>query len=196
MGLFGSDTSNAALDYEPEGDYVTAERIGKMDDVLDPDEEVMFLIEGKNIQEKGEGRGVLGSDVDAKNSLLSSILTGATDKRLVSKIPQMTGDDEQTIPYSRIEGVDLDTGLVTKKLTVKTSGSAYEFGVQDPDADEVREMVRFIREKMKESQQANAPAASEPDPTEQLKNIKELHDQGVLSDEEFEEKKNDLLDKM
>ncbi|MFC4448011.1 PH domain-containing protein [Halorussus aquaticus] len=196
MGLFGSDTSTETLDYEPEGDYVTAERIGKMDDVLDDDEEVMFVIEGKNIQEKGEGRGVLGSDVDAKNSLLSSILTGATDKRLVSKIPQMTGDDEQTIPYSRIEGVDLDTGLVTKKLTVKTSGSAYEFGVQDPDADEVREMARFIREKMKESQQATAPAASEPDPTEQLKNIKELHDDGVLSDEEFEEKKNDLLDQM
>lgn len=195
MGLFGSNTSSD-IDYEPDGEFATAERIGKMEDVLDPDEKVMYLVKGKNIQEKGESRGVFGSDVDGKNSFLSSILTGATNKRLVSKIPQVTGDDEQTIPYSRIEGVDLDTGLVKKKLTVKTSGSAYEFQVADPDADEIREMARFIREKMKESQQSNAQAAAQPDPTEQLKNIKELHDEGVLSDEEFEEKKNDLLEKM
>ncbi|WP_135852909.1 PH domain-containing protein [Halorussus salinus] len=195
MGLFGSD-STSEIDYEPESEFATAERIGKMEDVLDPDEKVMYLIKGKGIQEKGEGAGAFGADVEGKNSILSSILTGATNKRLVSKIPQVTGDDEQTIPYSRIEGVDLDTGLVSKKLTVKTSGSAYEFQVSDPDADEIREMARFIREKMKESQQTNAQAASQPDPTEQLKNIKELHDEGVLSDEEFEEKKNDLLDKM
>jgi RNA polymerase subunit RPABC4/transcription elongation factor Spt4 len=34
------------------------------------------------------------------------------------------------------------------------------------------------------------------DPTEQLKNVKELHDAGVLTDEEFEEKKQNLLDKI
>jgi multidrug efflux pump subunit AcrB len=195
MGLFGSDNDHQ-LDYEPKGDYATAERVGKMEDVLDPDEQVEYVVEGKNIQKKGESRGVLGSDVDTKTSVLSSVLTGATNKRLVSKIPQVLGDDEQTIPYNRIEGVDLDTGLVKKKLTVKTSGSAYEIQVNDPDEDEIREMARFIREKMKESQQANAQVGSEPDPTEQLKNLRELHEQGALTDEEFEEKKDDLLEKM
>lgn len=195
MGLFGSDTESE-LDYEPKGDYVTAERVSKMEDVLDPDEEVEYVVEGKNIQEKGEGRGLMGADVDTKTSVLSSVLTGATNKRLVSKIPQMLGDDEQTIPYNRIEGVDLDTGLVKKKLTVKTSGSAYEIHVADPGEDEVREMARFIREKMKESQQTTAQPSSEPDPTEQLKNLRELHEQGALTEEEFEEKKDDLLEKM
>lgn len=38
--------------------------------------------------------------------------------------------------------------------------------------------------------------SSDPDPTEQLKNIKELHEQGVLTDDEFEEKKQKLLDKI
>lgn len=83
-----------------------------------------------------------------------------------------------------------------KKLTVKTSGSAYEIHVTDPGEDEIREMARFIREKMKESQQTNVQASSEPDPTEQLKNLRELHEQGALTDEEFKEKKDDLLEKM
>jgi hypothetical protein len=61
MGLFGSDTDHE-LDYEPKGDYATAERVGKIEDVLDPDEQVEYVVEGKNVQEKGESRGLMGSD--------------------------------------------------------------------------------------------------------------------------------------
>jgi hypothetical protein len=44
-----------------------------------------------------------------------------------------------------------------------------------------------------EPQQAAAPAAAAPDPIEQLKQLGELHAQGVLTDEEFAAQKAKLL---
>lgn len=66
--------------------------------------------------------------------------------------------------------------------------------------DEQTDKFIELRDEIEKLQQRHKGAAatteSEVDPTEQLKNIKELHDSGVLSDEEFEEKKQDLLDQI
>ncbi len=45
-------------------------------------------------------------------------------------------------------------------------------------------------------QQAPQPQASSSDVTEQIKKLAELHDQGILTDEEFETKKKELLAKL
>ena len=37
---------------------------------------------------------------------------------------------------------------------------------------------------------------SDVDPTEQLKNVKELYDEDVLTESEFEEKKSELIDRI
>ncbi|WP_380677613.1 SHOCT domain-containing protein [Salinigranum sp. GCM10025319] len=57
--------------------------------------------------------------------------------------------------------------------------------------------MRFIREQV---EAANRPqqvqATDEPDPTDQLVKVKELHDQGLLTDDEFEEKRRALVDEI
>ena len=62
--------------------------------------------------------------------------------------------------------------------------------------DEFVKLRDEIEKSQKRNREATAATGSVNDPTEQLKNIKELHDSGVLSDEEFEEKKQGLLDKI
>ncbi len=63
---------------------------------------------------------------------------------------------------------------------------------------ECRDLVEFVRKKAEEPTQ---PAGSEQssqklDPTKRLKNLKELYDNGVLSEDEFKSKKNELLDEI
>ncbi|ELY30167.1 SHOCT domain-containing protein [Haloferax volcanii] len=58
-------------------------------------------------------------------------------------------------------------------------------------------MTRFIREQITgDTTTVTSTASTETDPLEQLEKLGELRDNGVLSEEEFEEKKADLLDEI
>lgn len=187
------------LDADPQGEYVTAARVEKMADALEPDESVHYLWRGGTIDVEGSGAGdsIFGNDRDRKSGTKGFVRTAVTGERIVVHIPQFLGDDERTIPYRSISSVDLDTGLVDKRVSLQTKGQTYHVQATEPGKDEVKRALRFVREKVEEAHQPQTvQTASEPDPTEQLKNLKELHEQGVLTDEELEEKKQSLLDQI
>lgn len=192
----GEDNGHIA---EKHGDYVTRKRIGKIENVLDEDEVVHHLTRGSTVDVEGSsaGNSLFGDDRSRKSGTKGFVRAAITDKRVVVKIPQWLGSDERSVPYQNITSVDLDTGFVTKRLSLQTPGQTYHIEAHEPDKSEVRDAVKFIREKITSSQKDQVVVQdNDPDPTEQLKNLKELHDQGVLSDEEFETKKSDLLDKI
>jgi hypothetical protein len=64
------------------------------------------------------------------------------------------------------------------------------------ETDEFLQLRDEIERLQQQSKSSDGTTVTEADPTEQLKNIKELHEAGVLSDEEFEDKKENLLDKI
>lgn len=195
MGIF----RNKSLDYEPEGDYVTRKRVAKVEDILDDDEKVMYLTRGSTVDVEGSGSGnsLFGDDRSRKSGFRGWVRAAITDRRIVVKIPQWLGNDERTIPYKNITSVDLDTGLINKRITLQTPGSTYHIEVQAPGKSETREATKFIREKMSEANQPQVVTEeSEPDPTEQLQRLQELHEDGVVSEEEFEEKKANLLEQI
>jgi hypothetical protein len=195
---YGNTKVDGHLDCEPQGDWINRERLSKIIELLDEDETVHYMWRGGTIDVEGSGAGdsIFGNDRDRKSSF-KGIFTGITSKRIVIAIPQYLGDDERHVPYFSATSVDLDTGLVARRVSIQTKGQTYHIQAQGPDKDELRQAMRFIREKIEE---ANTPtrvaAASEPDPTEQLKNLKELHDSGIVNDEEFEAKKQSLLEKI
>jgi len=169
-------------------------------DILDGGEEIHYLTRGSTVDVEGSsaGESLWGDDRSRKSGTKGYVRTVITDSRVAVKIPQLTGNDRRSVPYESITSVDLDTGLVNKRLSLQTPGQTYHIEAHDPGKDEVRRAVKFIRNKITESNEETVVVedSSEPDPTEQLKNLKELHEQGVLTDEEFEEKKSDLLDKI
>ena len=185
---------------EENGDYVTPERVDKIRDILDDDEEVHYITRGSTVDVEGSSAGssLFGDDRSRKSGTSGYVRAVITGERVAVKIPQLTGNDERSIPYESITSVDLDTGLVNKRLSLQTPGQTYHIEAHEPGKNGVRQAVKFIRNKIKESNEETIVVedSSEPDPTEQLKNLKELHDEGVLSDEEFEGKKSDLLDKI
>jgi len=196
MGLFGSDDSgldesDIACDHQ--GDYVTLARVKKIEDVLDDGEHVHYLTRGStvDVQEGGDNSSLFGDDRSRKSGTSGWVRAAFTDRRVVVKVPQVLGNDERSIPYQNITSVDLDTGLVKKRVTLQTMGATYHIEVDDPGKDEVRDAMGFVRQKLGESNDGGSTEDSALDKIEQLR---DLHEDGVLSDEEFEEKKQDLLD--
>lgn len=197
--ISGSKQSQSKhLDCTPQGDWVTVKRLQKVDDLLDDDETVHYMWRGGTIDVEGSSAGdsIFGNDRDRKSSL-KGIFTAVTNKRVVIAIPQFLGDDERHVPYHSITSVDLDTGLINKRVSLQTKGQTYHIQAQGPSKDELRDAMRFIREKIEETNRPQpVQTEDESDPTEQLRNLKELHDEGVLTDEEFESKKQALLDEI
>lgn len=186
---------------EPLGNYVTEERFDKINDILDPDEVVHYITRGTTVDVEGSGAGtsLFGDDRSRKSGTSGYVRAVMTDKRVAIKVPQVLGDDERSIPYDSITSVDLDTGLTFKRMTLQTPGSTYHIEAQEPGKEEVREVVSFIRDERRKANQTEVVStedSSEPDPLEQLDKLKELHEKGAVSDNEFEEKKSDLLDKI
>jgi hypothetical protein len=182
------------------GNYVTVDRVEKVEDILDRDEKVVYLTRGSTVDVEGSSAGdsLFGDDRSRKSGTRGWVRAAITDKRIAIKVPQWLGDDERSVPYQNITSVDLDTGLVNKRISLQTPGQTYHIEAQEPGKQEVRDAVKYIREKITESQedQVIVQGSDEPDPTEQLQNLKQLHDQGVLTNEEFEDKKQSLLDKI
>jgi len=199
---FGSSSNIQQNEHiaDEHGEYVTLERIGKIETVLDESEKVHYLTRGSTVDVEGSsaGNSLFGDDRSRKTGTRGYVRAAITDKRVVVKVPQWLGSDERSVPYQNITSVDLDTGLVNKRLSLQTPGQTYHIEAHDPSKEEVRDAVKFIRNKIAESQedQVVVQGNDEPDPTEQLKNLKELHEEGVLTDSEFEEKKQSLLDKI
>lgn len=195
-------TSNNENRHMPDnrGDYVTESRIKKIKDVLDDGEKIYYLTRGSTVDVEGSSAGtsLFGDNRSRKSGTRGYVRAAITGKRIVIKVPQWLGNDERSIPYSNITSVDLDTGLVNKRISLQTPGQTYHIEVHEPDKPEVRDAIKFIRDKITESQQEKVVVQGddEPDPTEQLKNLKELHEQGVLTDDEFAEKKQSLLDQI
>lgn len=183
---------------EAKGDYVTKDRINKVDEVLDDDETVYYLTRGSTVDVEGSsaGNSIFGDDRSRKTGTRGYVRAVFTDKRVVIKVPQNLGNDERSIPYRNITSVDLDTGLQIKRISLQTPGQTYHIEAHEPGKEECREVVKFIRERIADEQTQESGDSQGTDPTKQLQNLKELHDEGAITDEEFEENRETLLEKI
>lgn len=158
----------------------------ELDDNIRPDETFHYAY-GINSAKRGE---------DHMGGLTTGGCLLATDRRLTAYINETIGSSNLSIGYDKIDTVEIEHGAVNNKLSVQSTSKTYTFpGFNNIDKSEIHDFADFIRDQASEPKSDDA-SESNVDPTEQLKNIKELHDQGVLTDEEFEEKKQSLLDKL
>jgi hypothetical protein len=180
------------------GEWVNEERLKEVHHLLDEDERVHYMWRGATIDVEGSGAGksIFGNDRSRKSSW-TGIHTGVTNKRIVIAISQFLGDDERHIPYRSATSVDLDTGVWAHRVSIHTKGQTYHISAPYHSKDELREAMQFIRQKIEEANQPQqSQAESAPDPTEQLKNLQELQHKGVITEDEFEAKKQALLNKI
>lgn len=122
-----------------------------------------------------------------------------TDRRLLFMHEGVMSKSSEDFPIEKVSSVSWSSGMVFGTIIIFASGNKSEIG--SVQKDDGKEIVDKIRHRLSSpSPAAHAAPAQEAvavaDPIEQLKKLGELRDAGVVTEEEFEQKKSDLLRRM
>ena len=107
--------------------------------------------------------------------------------------------DHEVIPIRSVTSVNIKKdGLMLSKVTVKSGGGEIPFRFRHEDAQSFRSAIMslVIAAGHPPSPTPPAPTAPEPDVADQIRKLAELRDAGIVSEEEFQTKKAELLKRM
>lgn len=159
-------------------------------DLLDEGEQPHYFLKGSSIDVEGngaDGESITGWDRDRR---IGSAFTVITDQRVLIIANHLRGYDEHTVPFDSISAINLNSGMISKRLSLQTRGATYHLSVSASDDDEIQAAVEWLRERRREGSKDNLT----DDPLDRLEKLKNLYDSGAITEDEFEEKKASLLD--
>ena len=119
--------------------------------------------------------------------------------------PGVFKSTSQTMRYDQIAQVATKAGWFSADLVIESrgGGTIYVRKVGKADADRVREFIneRLGRPVVSQVIERTEPvpvasASGNPDIPDQIRKLAELRDAGILTEEEFEAKKQSLLERM
>jgi hypothetical protein len=121
-----------------------------------------------------------------------------TDRRLLFTVDGAMKTVSEDFPFSKISSIQWSGGMMMGSVVIHASGNKAE--IKNVNKDQGKEFVDLVRGRLTEPSPGQSPTASAPtpgpDPMEQLRKLGELHQAGVLSDDEFNTKKAELLARM
>ena len=195
------------------------EDIGKITEMLNPDEKVLLVARQSRIKPGG--------------SLHTPNVIYATDRRLIIRDPYMLGIKENVvdIPYDIVTSVKLEKGLLSSTIRFKAPGlmSSTKLGMMDSmidgeddqggiieaiPKDKAQDLLEIIRSGMQEqSNRKFAPSKNQKSnelleskeytvpPTrpisiaDEIRKLAKLKEEGLITEEEFKQMKQDLIKK-
>ncbi|TDV53938.1 putative oligomerization/nucleic acid binding protein [Actinophytocola oryzae] len=129
-----------------------------------------------------------------------------TDRRLLFVMDGMTRKTIEDFPMDKISSVQWSSGMVLGTLAIFASGNKADIDqMNKKDGKQIADAVRarLARPAPAPIQPAPmihhappVPAANAPDVYEQLRKLGELRDLGVVTSDEFEAKKHELLSRI
>jgi len=147
------------------------------------------LAENETILDVTTGMGAvrrMGKETKRNGALL------VTDRRVIFFTKKIGGYEMSDHVYSMLTSVDYKKGLVSGNINISASGDRYHISmIPKNDVERIAQCIRSQMGSLKihsESKSTNI--------TQQLKDLAELHKQGILTDKEFTAKKTELLEKM
>ncbi len=144
---------------------------------LEPEETILLVLNGTT------EKGVLGRQHPA--------LYIATDRRVILYISKLFGDKLQIFPYANISSIEFqDTFLYGHNILLFVGKKKYTMKFVQENAEQ---FVQIVQQKIGKSVDSVNPVIDIPD---QIRKISELRDKGILTEEEFTSKKQELLMKM
>lgn len=110
----------------------------------------------------------------------------------------------RSIPIDKISSIDIDKGIVYNKIVFHTSNDEIDFQqvsnseLQYPKSmNEILDRFHSELEKLRNAKIKSSQGVKNTvnnDPMERIRKLKELKDEGLINEKEFEEKKKKLLD--
>jgi hypothetical protein len=120
-----------------------------------------------------------------------------TDVRLLFLFHGVMRQRKEDFPLRLISSVQTKSGMVTGEMKVFVSGNSSSIsGIVKSDLGPLADTVRQGMATQHAAPPTAPPAAAADDPYEALQKLASLRDAGVLTEEEFETKKQDLLGRM
>lgn len=148
---------------------------------LDPDEKIEASV-GGTYECK-----IMGND-----SVRSGLFV-ATEKRIVFYAKKLTGYDLESFPLENISSIEAGKNLMGNTITFYASGN--KASMKWINFGNVKEFMDYVRNNMGKKSHVSSETKTESIP-DQIKKLSELKDQGILTEEEFNSKKKELLAKM
>lgn len=128
---------------------------------------------------------MLGSDTVRTGVLL------ATNRRLVFYANKMMGYDLESFPYENISSFEQSTGAMGGKVSFFATGNKVEIKwINDGD---VIALAQTVRSRMGKGAQQPVATPAGDDPIDQVRRLAQLRDDGILTEEEFQAKKTQIL---
>ncbi len=164
-----------------------------------------------------------GVGIDSKRNTVAPDGSGksvfvVTGERLLALVGQRDDDWERSVPLEDVTAVDYSTGIMKHRIVVEADTTYHLWVDASYDESTLEAVVNLLSAGGEDGAVADADGAdsaatsyavgdgegdpvegdssSTEDPLETLERLKELHDAGVVSDAEFEEKKAELLDQI
>lgn len=120
----------------------------------------------------------------------------ATNSRMVFFAKKLMGYDLETFPFENISSFEKSKGMMGHSISFFASGNKASMKwINKGDIDQFTDYVNSMIGK-KETENITADSNASVDIPAQIKKLSDLKDQGILTDEEFNQKKQELLDKM
>ena len=152
-------------------------------EVLEPGENVVACVYGAYETKVMGSQGV-------RNGIFA-----ATEKRIVFYGKKLGGYDLESFPFEQISSVEDSKGLIVGN-TISFFAAGNRVSLKWIKKGDIPEFLEYAKSQVGRPAQSAPMAAAAPDIPEQIKKLSDLHDQGILTDEEFDQKKSDLLSKM
>lgn len=127
-----------------------------------------------------------------------------TDRRLLFVMDGVMSKQTEDFPLDKISSVQWNSGLAMGTIIVFASGNKAEIkNVQKDDGKQITDLIRARLsggpDALASPQVATQPAVTVPtavDPIAQLRQLGELRDAGILTEDEFASKKAEILARM
>lgn len=150
--------------------------INELPDILNSNENMDHIIQGTY----NNGQGILVS----------------TNRRLVFIDKGLLyGLKVEDFPLDKITSIQYETGLIFGKVKIHISSNIAN--IDNVEKGAARKFAEFVRNKLSEPKTpTTAQKNSEPNALEQLEKLGKLKESGIISEEEFNEQKKKLLEKL
>jgi len=198
--MFGKKNNKDEIHHDIEvTDKKALKEIEKIADRLDDDEEVLEVAK--------QGRMNPGA-----TSLTTPNTIFATDRRLIIRNPTMLGarQNVEYFDYDKITNIKLEKGIFSSTIVLSYPGmdklaglltwgredDGEIKGLQKDKADNILQIVRNAIVEAKKESQKPVQVVQQTSTADELAKLAKLHEDGILSDKEFDKMKKDLISKM
>ncbi len=121
-----------------------------------------------------------------------------TDRRIIRYGKRLFGDDLVTLPIEMITTIDEWSGFRTKGINFYFVNGCVSFypGISSVDKERLTEFMKELRSRMSDNMGYGDEDGGSYDMADFIRKLAELKEDGIITEEEFNSKKQELLERV